>query len=312
MRRDRHGFTLIELLVVIAIIAILIGLLLPAVQKVREAAARTRCVNNLKQIALACHNYHDNLTWMPNGLYGEYGTGQPLDNNQRTWMQKLLPYIEQKGRRQNENFSLGVCPSDPRGSVIYGGTGGFGTYGLSWYVAADHVVVGDGRAMIGGPERYTSQSNPFRFQYVADKVKIEHATDGTSNTLMIAERTPSVRGLYSDLFWGWWAFSTSPDTRTPARATTPFYSMSANSGAPTATATPCPRPAAALPGTLLSQCPFNAPTAFHAGIVNLAMGDGSVRGMTYSGANTFITGSTNVTVLQAMGSRAGGEVFTDQ
>lgn len=113
VRPHRHGFTLIELLVVIAIIAILVALLLPAVQQAREAARRTQCKNNLKQLGLACHNFHDTENRFPAGYLGAPHTVQlqasDLSENQWTGLlPQLLPQLEHRNVYDQINVWKGV------------------------------------------------------------------------------------------------------------------------------------------------------------------------------------------------------------
>ena len=322
-RVPRHGFTLIELLVVIAIIAILIGLLLPAVQK--EAAARTRCINNLKQLGLANHNYHDAVGKFTGGVNGDClnsGSFQglppcsgpnSLPQIQKGWAGKLFPYFEELNQDISKNVRLFICPTDPRGSVTSTSTiGGSSGYGLTWYVPLDEKAADDSLGVIYGGEASIYNASPYYSGYKSKiTVNMLGVTDGTSNTVLLTERPPSIKGIYDDLYWGWYAYYTSTDTRTQARATYPFFYSSYNYGSSDPDR-PCPAPATTMPFSLKSQCPFNAPSSWHTGGFLNLMTDGSVKFMTYSAANALLpanpAGAAQKSLMQALSTRAGGEV----
>jgi prepilin-type N-terminal cleavage/methylation domain-containing protein len=330
-RRFRHGFTLIELLVVIAIIAILIGLLLPAVQKVREAAARTKCTNNLKQLAIGIHNYHDSRGRLPAGGIDKdprSTTTPPAVIGFPQWMRAVFPYIEvNTNTDQASQVGMFTCPSDPRGNIEYVAGGGFGNYGLTWYVPLDKNGYGDDFGVIlsnwwyGNPTTGTQNLIP-------RKIRLTDIADGTSLTAMLAERPPSVgygppsgnpsgSYVYSDLYWGWWDYPTAYDTRTPARAYSSggpvdgqagtysdglFYSTATNGGAA------CSNPAIAQAASTASQCPFNSISSFHTNGALIVNADGSVHFMTYDGLNSYVPNFTPATTLgEAMATRAKGE-----
>jgi prepilin-type N-terminal cleavage/methylation domain-containing protein/prepilin-type processing-associated H-X9-DG protein len=118
--RSRAAFTLVELLVVIAIIGILVGLLLPAVQAAREAARRMQCSNNVKQLGLAFHNYHDTHRSFPINFAertrpGFGGGGPAISNTGKSWLQMILPQIEQGNMFNRINFVAGLDPAAPNG-----------------------------------------------------------------------------------------------------------------------------------------------------------------------------------------------------
>jgi prepilin-type N-terminal cleavage/methylation domain-containing protein len=209
--KRRGAFTLIELLVVIAIIAILIGLLLPAVQKVREAASRLKCQNNLKQIGLAMHNYHDRFNAFPPGYISNSGTSDGSGPGWG-WAAFLLPDLEQDNLHRLINFTLPVthtqhaaartanvpflrCPSDLRQDPIANGefvsNGGLaGDLARSNYVACygntpflgEDSIVPSSHLVIDG----ISGRGMF---YRNSRTRIADVTDGLSNTLMVGERS---------------------------------------------------------------------------------------------------------------------------
>ena len=201
----RRAFTLIELLVVIAIIAVLIGLLLPAVQKVREAAARVQSVNNLKQIALATHGYQDALGILPHDGTERYsaapiGPPRPAVAEGAGWAYKLLPYLEQSGLYSSFDFTVPVKTyRDPgRGgtglsATAYTGTGTWDDIRQAGAVtdyAANAMVFGSGMNTRQTGTGYDSgtYASPRPEDWTRFRRRLETITDGTSNTVFFGTK----------------------------------------------------------------------------------------------------------------------------
>jgi prepilin-type N-terminal cleavage/methylation domain-containing protein/prepilin-type processing-associated H-X9-DG protein len=193
MGRSRHGFTLIELLVVIAIIGVVIGLLTPAVQKVREAAARLQCTNNLKQMGVACHNYHDTNKSFPPGYLAS--ATYPATTPGWGWAAFLLPYIEQDTLYKQIDFnqpletspaiqamiSVYICPSDNVPPSPFAITDGTFTTIAQAAPSSYAATVGDDASDVNDP---TGNGIFYRNSHT----RIADITDGTSSTVMIGDR----------------------------------------------------------------------------------------------------------------------------
>lgn len=306
-RRVTLGFTLVELLVVIAIIGILVGLLLPAVQSAREAARRMECSNNLKQIGIAIHNYHDTHRRLPPGRWGGIGG--------RVWgpHSLLLPFIEQNNVYNRIDFgSLWssdsnaearqtvvpgyLCPSDPQQLLPTG-----------WAGTNYHGNEGNHPRQATGTFCHASSTPVMKF---ADIV------DGLSNTAAFCERfkgdwSNAIVTERSDIFAPGGVPTTPDEALQACRAFTPSISnqFQSNSGAPWLAGTadnftgylhiapPGERSCHFPPGSQMRTA-----SSGHTGGVNLTRCDGSV---------AFVPRTIDLIVWRAIGSRNGGEVISE-
>ena len=276
-RFHRRAFTLIELLVVIAIIAILIALLVPAVQKVRAAATRTQCINNLKQMALAVHAYADSNKRFP--MLFESPTGQ-------SWKIVIMPFIDQGNlwakvnNNLNQPVAVYLCPADPRANhLIYQGT----------YACHDYPAI-TGLSYSNTKSAQAGIINP------DFKVTFTKITDGMSNTLLIGERPYD-----ADLWYGWWVGYTQADLGSGAANTYAIYPNDTSAvGVPGHTGASCgaaPYYFGQGPKDVNNLCSANQLWSCHSGGANFAFGDGAVRWVSYSAS----------AILPALATYAGNE-----
>jgi prepilin-type N-terminal cleavage/methylation domain-containing protein len=303
----RRGFTLIELLVVIAIIAVLIALLLPAVQQAREAARRTQCKNNMKQLGLALHNYESSFTVFPpsstsglnNGAW-EYVPGDPItpDTHLHSFASLILPYIDGANVYNTINYNL---------SALDAGNFTIASTQLPFYLcpsytgslqARDSVYVNEigydkfavrNYAAMGGKNAFSLSGQPGTapegIMFPISKTTFRDITDGSSNTILLVETreekvAPWIEGSFAALTARWLnLMSPTLEGNSVSINYTPYFDYSlVNPAVPVQTW---------------------GPSSMHEGGAHHLLGDGSVR---------FISENLDVKVYDALSTRNGGEV----
>jgi prepilin-type N-terminal cleavage/methylation domain-containing protein/prepilin-type processing-associated H-X9-DG protein len=278
--RKKFAFSLIELLVVVAIISILVGLLIPAVQKVRYHALNLKCKNNLKQIGLSLHSYHDSKGVFPPGL-------SVMHDNQKYpflgWTAYILPYIEQQNlyRAVENAFASDISPWVFYGHVPHHRI--LGTPVLLYNCPLDPRLPGPQRGDVEGKNQNLKDGMLFK----DSSMNFASVLDGSSNTIFVGERPPS-----ADLRLGWWYRGWGQSQEGSAE-------MLLGSNEINTTLSQCPNsPSYFQSGTITNQCDVLHFWSLHPSGANFLFVDGSARFINYSIGNR----------LAVLATRAGGEV----
>jgi len=289
-RQQRAALTLLELLVVIGIVGILMALLVPAVQRVRETAARTQCANNLRQIGLALHNYHGSHKSFPPGISAK-NSAEPFPY--LSWHARILPFIEQGGLWQQTVAAYSQTKDFQQVPPHFGYATVVGLYGCPSDLRASTVGSVAGMQVAFTSYLGVEGTNQFRHDgilFLNSNIRITDIRDGTSNTLLVGERPPS-----TDLIFGWWYAGYGQNQDGSGEMVLGVKERCFGSWAPR----DCPNgPYALGPGTFSNNCDLLHFWIPHVGGgVNFLFADGSVRFIAYSAAP----------IMPALATRAGGE-----